>query len=639
MQRKFYCLVMMLLFAQFASAEVKQLKLLNPDGTPASDAKAVAVMALGARVDASLNELPSLIATHSEPAIAAAKNESGTITFDSKAKAIVAQNDAGFVFALPGEKVTTVKLRPWARFEVDFSNAPEGLLSPTRTSVIWQNCFAGNTIRPQPEVDPFSDKPRDLEPAVDWRFDAYVMWCHTKSDTETTMKVPPGEVSVVLSRTGLSAADATTPIPAVLFPPVRTISNSAATFKLPKFGSVSGQVSQLGLPDWNQERDVRYLRATSFETPVATNEFTPVLNSDLNSLVSFYGSGNGTQFRARGFPEVTTTLRIDDRFIFEYIPEGTYSLELGATSGKPQSLKYKKEVEGNPLQFTVTAGQTTSLDDIETFTQNVRKVADGSIVPNKNESPVQQPMTYDPFGAPADASVNDPFASVNATLPPPDPKAVIDEIVKKAEMEIVRALATQVNEIDYQATPLRTVMQELQDTCNIPIRFNSNALASLMVDVEAPVSIYLPSMRLRSALRHILLSVSDEISFTIRDEVLMITSKEDAQAGEAASQDSSVYAESAEQEPKFDAGEKFLQNWNQSATQQSAPQELQSALQAELERSFDKNQKLRKEELDQLRIMLKQAEDWLDNRQTHRAEIVRKRLNELLEQNKLAPVK
>ena len=49
-------------------------------------------MTPGARVNEDLKELPSLVTVLTVPATAPAKNDAGTIAFDSKAKAIVAQN-------------------------------------------------------------------------------------------------------------------------------------------------------------------------------------------------------------------------------------------------------------------------------------------------------------------------------------------------------------------------------------------------------------------------------------------------------------------------------------------------------------------------------------------------------------------
>ena len=622
------CLIVLLSFPLSAFAELRHIKILNPDGTPAVDAKAVAIMTPGARVDQDLKELPSLVAVLTAPATAPAKNDAGTIAFDSKAKAIVAQNENGFVFALANAKTTTVKLRPWCKLEIDTTKASKGLLESHRISVRWENCFAGNAFRPVKDPnDPFgqvsydqSGSPVPAEPTIDWRFDPIVMWTRNKLDKETTFKVPPGEVTVVLSSGDFHSASASMPIPRVLFRPIRTMSNSQAIFALPSFGSISGKISpQMDLPDWNQERDnVRYLRATpSHETESPEEVNRAFAGGDLDALASFYGSEKGSQFRSLGLPEVTTNPIGDDDFLFEFIPEGTYRLEMGAMSGKSQLMKYKADTEDKPLKFTVSEGVSTTLDLIDK-------------VPNPLQYP-HSPVTADNTSVTSgDPLAVEALASENLT--PRDSQAVIDAAVKRAEQKIAQALIKVGQGIDYQATPLLRVMQDLEDVYGIPIRVNKNALSIIAVDVEAPVTVYLPAMTLRSTLRNMLLSISEDLTFTIRDEVLLITSKEDA-ADEAESLDPTIANEKqrgSTTSAQNDTGKAFIDQWLKTSSNEKDPQALRKALQFHLEQQFDANQKSRQTELERLRVLLKQSEDWVATRQAQRAEIVRKRLEELL---------
>ncbi len=103
----------MCLTAQIAIAETVQVRLLNPDGSPAADARAVAVMTQLSRVDANLKELPSLISTPAGGSTVAVTNEAGTLTFDSKALAVLAQSPSGFAFMPLPLAGREVKLRPW----------------------------------------------------------------------------------------------------------------------------------------------------------------------------------------------------------------------------------------------------------------------------------------------------------------------------------------------------------------------------------------------------------------------------------------------------------------------------------------------------------------------------------------------
>ncbi len=59
----------------------------------------------------------------------------------------------------------------------------------------------------------------------------------------------------------------------------------------------------------------------------------------------------------------------------------------------------------------------------------------------------------------------------------------------KAEQKITAALKQVTKDIEYQGTPLRQVMQELQDSYNIPIRLNTVELGVVGIDPEAPITI------------------------------------------------------------------------------------------------------------------------------------------------------
>ncbi len=652
MPKCIHFLIPLVLITQCAFAEDRQLKLLNPDGTPAIDAQAVAVMTLGARVDENLKELPSLVAMLPKRGTAPANNISGTITFDSGAKAIVAQSDSGFAFFPLNSNVTTIKLRPWATFKLDVSKVPADRLKSKRFSIVWTNCFAGNAPRPNSE-DPFGGS-GSLE---DWRFDPFVTWSRTYDDPTSTIKVPPGEVTVVMSDEGFEAVDAQNPIASVRFTLVRTLSKTLSTFILPDFGSATGSIAQQSdLPDWNHERgSMRYVRASRFQgypVTVPAELESAFVKVDLNSLASFYATEKGAQFRGASLPEVISLLNSDDSFRFENIPAGTYSLEIASPSGNPQSLKYKADSDNKPLKFTVTAGGSTSIDEADLLLDTHLSRGQLQLQNPKSSGLKIQKFSNDPFAAapneespfesqlnPADA---DPFANAVQPLPPEGTKAVIDAAVKKAEMKIAKALLQVLREIDYQGTPLRQVMWELQDTCNIPIRINTIALSvDLNLDAETPVTISLPSMTARSAFRHILSSVSADLTFTIRDEVLFVTSKKDAARGsedELLRPNASVEGKLESSEPlapqQLDTGKAFIEQWLKSSKNNSNPQALSKALQNHLEQEFDANQKSRQSELERLRILLKQSEAWVNTRQTRRAEIVRKRLEELLEQNK-----
>jgi hypothetical protein len=261
---------------------------------------------------------------------------------------------------------------------------------------------------------------------------------------------------------------------------------------------------------------------------------------------------------------------------------------------------------------------------------------------NANELPiVGAPKQDNPFESSLSPADTDPFANPGEMLPPEGAKAMIDAAVKKAELKILKALTQVVQDMDYQGMPFSQVTQDLQDKLHIPIRINTKAISSeLNVDIEVPVTLSLPSMTARSALRHILSGVSDDLTFTIRDEVLLITTKDDA------AKDQTINAEATTANPQaatptrsepateLDTGAAFIEQWLKSSNNVSDPQALSQALQNHLENEFDANQKSRKTELERLRVMLKQSEEWINSRQTRRAAIIQKHLSELLEKQK-----
>ncbi len=101
----------------------------------------------------------------------------------------------------------------------------------------------------------------------------------------------------------------------------------------------------------------------------------------------------------------------------------------------------------------------------------------------------------------------------------------------KSDQKITAALKQTADNIDFQGEPLNQVMETLQDLYNIPIRLNTVELGVAGVNPDEPINIKLPPVSLRSALRQILAEIDiAELTYTIRDEVLLITTQEDADA-------------------------------------------------------------------------------------------------------------
>src|SRR5262249_12815185 len=82
--------------------------------------------------------------------------------------------------------------------------------------------------------------------------------------------------------------------------------------------------------------------------------------------------------------------------------------------------------------------------------------------------------------------------------------------------------------IEVVEMPLKDVVTYLQDTHNIPIVLSLKKLEEASVSADTPVTKRLRSITLRSALRLILKEL--ELTYVVRDEVLQITTPEDAES-------------------------------------------------------------------------------------------------------------
>ncbi|MFM8214979.1 MAG: FecR domain-containing protein, partial [Pirellula sp.] len=95
----------------------------------------------------------------------------------------------------------------------------------------------------------------------------------------------------------------------------------------------------------------------------------------------------------------------------------------------------------------------------------------------------------------------------------------------EAERRIFRALRER-DEANFNNTPLSSVMQTLADRYNIPIVIDQKALEEESVTAEDPVSLNVPEISLRSALKLILEPLN--LTYVIQDEVMKITNKKNS---------------------------------------------------------------------------------------------------------------
>jgi hypothetical protein len=81
--------------------------------------------------------------------------------------------------------------------------------------------------------------------------------------------------------------------------------------------------------------------------------------------------------------------------------------------------------------------------------------------------------------------------------------------------------------LDYSDQPLDAVVTQLSEEYGIPIHINKQALEEAAIGTDVPVTITLHNIALRSALRIMLKQLG--LTYIIQDEVLTITTKEDAE--------------------------------------------------------------------------------------------------------------
>ncbi|MEZ6138601.1 MAG: hypothetical protein R3C53_27270 [Pirellulaceae bacterium] len=78
-----------------------------------------------------------------------------------------------------------------------------------------------------------------------------------------------------------------------------------------------------------------------------------------------------------------------------------------------------------------------------------------------------------------------------------------------SEQRIFSALKQEV-EVQYQATPLRTIIENMSTDLNIPIVIDEEALLIDGIDPDQPINLELPPISMRSALRLILKKADPE---------------------------------------------------------------------------------------------------------------------------------
>jgi hypothetical protein len=97
-----------------------------------------------------------------------------------------------------------------------------------------------------------------------------------------------------------------------------------------------------------------------------------------------------------------------------------------------------------------------------------------------------------------------------------------------AQIRAALASPLKPNGLDFTETPLNQVVSSLQDEYGIPIQLDVLALQDAGLDPEEPVTVNAHGISLKSALR--LMLKRHQLTYNIQDEVLLITTRETAEA-------------------------------------------------------------------------------------------------------------
>ena len=131
-----------------------------------------------------------------------------------------------------------------------------------------------------------------------------------------------------------------------------------------------------------------------------------------------------------------------------------------------------------------------------------------------------------PGKEPKTSAANDPFAaSAHENKPPPS--AAKEPRLRVGEAAIEEALAKP-TQLEFQDTPLSDVIAWLKEYHGIEIQLDTRALSDVGIGTDTPITKNLKGISLRSALNLMLKELN--LAWTIEDEVLLITTPEEAES-------------------------------------------------------------------------------------------------------------
>ncbi len=141
------------------------------------------------------------------------------------------------------------------------------------------------------------------------------------------------------------------------------------------------------------------------------------------------------------------------------------------------------------------------------------------------------PPVVDPANPFTEAAASSPRAAAQ-TRTAPAPKKPATSVAQQTHLAPVEAIKRALDaptQVEFVETPLKDVVDYLKDLHHIEIQLDSEALKEAGVDENTPITKNLKGILLRSALQSTLEQMPAGLTYVIRDEVLLITSKAKAE--------------------------------------------------------------------------------------------------------------
>ncbi len=547
-----------------APAPAWDIQLLNPDGTPATDAKVVAVLlAPGGVVDQDLTPRP--VPKADKQPLLELVNENGTVTvLSNDTKAIIASNKQGFLFLPASAFGDKAKLREWAHVELDVSTVPDDMRADIALNVTWTNSLQGMYVRPQmmqgndPFLDAF-DRPEKMVPKLDWRFDPMITWTHSVPVTNQSVRVPPGEiqVSLVSMRLNDEAQLLSEPPPGSCATTVglwQTPGGTVRKIALPEFGTVEGMIKKdtsSTLPDWSNSGS----EMIKFSLNCGLTADRPqILNPSESNDEYFSKLASDEGFKARrdtATGAMATTS--DGRFRFPLVPVNTYGIHKLIETRKLPGLI--------PGQLAIVTVPLKPDGDNPSIVVNAKNTTVVNVTELPQPAPVirifsEMPGSASPSPLPAGAEIA--YREVRRVIDGKEVKQVVPYVVNPN-----------------QSSSRRHGMSPFERPKNGDDGF-----------AKEPDPFFAP------------------------DDAPRLS-------------------------PKTETATTLIQGWLRSAKDPADQTELRKLLQNHLQQEFDANQKTRQAEIERLQQLLVKSKEWLDQRQQRRDEIIKKRIDDLLQQQAL----